>query len=554
MNHGSWLGSVGLAACALFAGAAASAAPVHYAVFEMDPAGVVSPVYYRQVEMQGSVEPSAAQAGGDAVTYHLDRAGVDLGEFVVKLPRLRGEFARDPGHDGTIESARIDQPQTRAFALRVPVGMADTIRFGNGKQAQTFSLATLAADAPQLAIADAGDVHVERAAPSGPPANRVDILIFGEGYTSAQQGKFNTDAAALGGDFFGITPYLEYQSFVNWTTAFAASAQAGVDHPPYQAGCTTSSCCSDPAAQTDPLAGQFVTTAFDGKFCDWQIHRLLAVNNAKILAAAAAYPDWDEILVIANDTVYGGSGGDIAVTSTNAYASQIVLHEYGHTFTRLADEYDTAYPGFPACNDVSGGPACEANVTNQTNPTLVKWKSWFTPGNPIPTPPGTSGVGLFQGARYQATGMYRPVDQCEMRYLGAGFCPVCRQEYVRKLYAGGWGVPGAGIDLIEPGSESPSTAQPVIYAPGSTQNFSVTTLWPSVGSLVFEWRLDGVPVAGPWTDFYPFSQNSPTPATRSLQLRVRDTTWYATAGLLPTRVRNWTIQVNADIIFRNGFQ
>lgn len=547
--------AAGLALCAQIA----LAVPAHYIVFEVDRTGRVDPVYYAQVELDAAAPGQRADATGaqdlrdDDIIYRLQRHSVDLGAHRVRLPQLRGEFARDPGVDGTLVSTRIDAVEPRAFVLRIPLDEADTVSFGKGSTRQAFDLDAIAAGVPDARGVTSAIPVLAPTAVNGSPSNRVDILVIGEGYTSAQQNLFNSNAATFENQFFGVTPYLEYKSFVNWATLFVASSQSGVDHPPYQAGCNSSNCCADSEAQTDPHAGQFVNTAFDGKFCDWQIHRLLTVNDSKVLAAAAAYPDWDEILVVANDTVYGGSGGSVSVTSMNQYASEIILHEYGHTFTGLADEYDTAYPGFPACNDVSGGPPCEANVTNQTNPALVKWKAWLTPGNPIPTPGGTAGVGLFEGARYQSVGMYRPVDQCEMRYLGMNFCPACRQEYVVRLYAGGWGVPAGGIDLIEPGSESPPAAQPVQYAPGTTQTFSIVALRPSVGSLAFEWWLDGVRLSGPSTESHAFTQSMPTPTTRTLQVRVRDTSAYVKPGPLPARTRTWTIQVNADLVFRNGF-
>jgi hypothetical protein len=187
----------------------------------------------------------------------------------------------------------------------------------------------------------------------------------------------------------------------------------------------------------------------------------------------------------------------------------------------------------------------------------VKWNSWFTPANPIPTPAGTSGVGLFQGARYLSSGMYRPVDtQCLMQFLGVPFCPVCRQEYVRTLYRGGWGAPAGGIDLIEPGSESPGTALTVDYAIGTSLPFSATLLQPSIGTLDVQWLLDGNPIGGAHSPSYAFSQVGATPAIRTLALRVRDMTSYVSpqmAGTLLEHTRSWTIRVNDDVIFRNGF-
>lgn len=547
---GAWLAGASMAA---------DATPVHYLVFEMDPAGRVSPVHYARVEMQATADAILAaqspRAGRRDATlgYRLLQHGQDLGVHTIALPQVRGEFARDPGHDGNIEAARVDDAAPRAFVLRIPVDAADVVEFDSGASSQSYVLADLAARAATLRLASVPGLPTPQAPNAGAPGNRFDVLVLGDGYTAAQQANFASDAAAMGGAYFGITPHLEYQSFVNWTPVFTASAQSGADHPPYQAACNSSSCCSDPYAQDDPRAGQFVNTAFDATFCYGQTHRLLVVDYAKAFAAAASHPEWDEIIVIVNDPVYGGSGGTMSVASMHPSAGELVLHEMGHSFTDLADEYSTPYPGYPPCSDISGSSPCEANVTNQTDPGQVKWRAWFTSGNPIPTPPGTSGVGLFEGARYQSVGMYRPVDvQCEMQYLGMPFCAACREAYVKRLYAGGWGIPASGIDLIEPGSEVPASAQPVAYPPGMALRFGVDLLRPSVGTLAVEWRLDGVPLAGAVNDSYVFSQAGPTPATRTLELRVRDTSAYV-AGSLPTRSRSWTIQVDTDRIWFDGF-
>ncbi|TCO40405.1 M64 family metallopeptidase [Dokdonella fugitiva] len=543
------------------AGGIAHAAPAHYIVFTRDAAGGVEPVYYAQVELAGARDDMNVRASDDAhgerIAWHAFKDGVDLGERTLAIPDLRGEFARDPLRgDGTIVSAH-PRAAARSFVLRIPFGAADAVEFGGAREPQRFDLGALAAGARDLRLAArVPQVEVDRVQGGGSPANRVDMLVVGDGYTNAQHSLFDADAAILHDAFFGLTPYKEYQSFVNWTTAFIASNQSGADHPPYQNGCTQATCCSDPDAIGDVHAGQFVDTAFDATFCAFQIQRLLVVDDGAVLAAAAAYPDWDKIVVVVNDSTYGGSGGDISVTSTHAQAPQIVLHEYGHSFTGLADEYSSPYPGFPPCSDTGGTP-CEANVTNQTVAAQVKWNSWFTPGNPIPTPSGTSGVGLFQGARYLTTGMYRPVDtQCLMQFLGVPFCPVCRQEYVRTLYRGGWGDPATGIDLIEPGSESPSTAAPVAYAPGTNQPFSVMPLQPTIGTLGVQWYLDGNPIGGATAATYVFSQPGSTPASHTLQVRVKDQTAFvsaAMAGSLLDHERSWTIQVADDVIFRNGF-
>ncbi|MEO7432471.1 MAG: M64 family metallopeptidase, partial [Dokdonella sp.] len=543
--------------------ASAAAVPTRYIVFERGADGRVDPVFYTEVDLAMSALPDATGAvdrdHDTRVVYRAFRAGVDLGDRSVDVPMLHGEFAHDPERgDNAIDSTRpIDGD--RSFVLRIPVDEADAIEFPRADGSQRFDLSALKTDAHALSLADrVPSLQVTQEASAGSPANRLDLLVIGDGYTSAQHALFDSDAMILHDSFFGLTPYHEYMSFVNWTTGFVASNQSGADHPPYQSGCTSSACCADSSASGDPLSGQMVDTAFNGRFCTSQIQRLVTVSSSAVLAAAAAYPGWDKIFVVVNDATYGGSGGSISVTSTNQQANQIILHEFGHSFSHLADEYASPYPGFPACSDLSGSAPCEANVTNQTAAASVKWSPWFTPGNAIPTPIGTAGVGLFEGARYLATGMYRPVDtQCLMQFLGKPFCPVCRQEYVRTLYRGGFGVPATGIDLIEPGSESPATTPPVNYAAGSTRVFQVTLLRPTVGTLAIQWLLDGAPVSGATGSSYAFTQAATTPATHTLQLRVTDSTSFVTpsmAGSLLDHTRTWTIHVSAgDLIFANSF-
>jgi len=227
-------------------------------------------------------------------------------------------------------------------------------------------------------------------------------------------------------------------------------------------------------------------------------------------------PDWGQIVMIVNDTTFGGSGGAISVASTNPSVIDVVRHEFGHVFTQLADEYDLAYPGYPACSDVSN-PACEANVTDEVTPSLVKWLPWIGDGVPIPTPEGNPSyaneVGLFEGARYLTSNMYRPRDaSCLMLALGQSFCEVCAQEYVLQLYRGGWGVPSAGIDLIEPGSEVPTPG----LVNANSVAFEVDVLQPSGGPPVaISWIVDDVEVETGTTSY-----GFVAPADGSYEVRV----------------------------------
>jgi IgA Peptidase M64 len=532
---------------------AISAETGHYIVVTIQPDGRAKPVFYRQVPLQAqpsSNKKSLALAKNNPDQLTISGAGWTQ---VVEVPRyIRGEFAEN-GVSGEIDAHHKITAPDRSFAIRVPENAGDEINLNHLGIVTRLKMNALAATARHLPLADFPVANNKRAKAGNNAANRVDILVLGDGYTVAEQATFNADAENLRQAMFDFTPYKEYASFVNWQTVFTASAQSGADHPPYQAGCTTTSCCADSAAQSDPRAagaGVFVNTAFDGKFCTSQIHRLVTINSSKVLAAASAYPDYDQLMVLLNDPVYGGSGGSIAVTTTNGSARYIVIHEYGHTFHDLADEYTSPYPGFPACSDTGGGSPCEANVTNQTVPSLIKWKSWIAPTTPIPTSSGSE-IGLFQGARYLTSGMYRPANSCGMRNLAAQFCSVCSQAYILKLYAGGAGAPPSGIDLIEPGSEVPVASSAYAYNAGSTVNFSATILKPSPDTVTMQWYLDGVAQAGATSNSFDFSQAGASPAARTLELRVIDNSTLVKpemAGTLMTHSRTWTINVASSIL------
>lgn len=554
-----------IAAAALFASPLVYAAPAHYVVFELAADGAAQPVFYARVEL-ADTRLRAATLDGDPsrterIGWQAERAGVRTPLAQIDVPSRLHVESFDADSDA-LQRRDIVAPQ-RAFALRIPVSQGDSVEIVGEHRLQRFDLNAVARDAATLPLAAtplarvASPRHATAAAQAN-SANRLDVLLLGDGYTAAEQATFAQHAETLRSAMFAVTPYKEYASFVNWWPGFVESAQSGADHPPYQAGCTTSACCADTAAQSDPRAGNFVDSALDARYCVSQIHRTLYASSSKVLAAAAGFPDWDKILVSVNDPVYGGAGGSFAVLSAHAQAPRIAIHEFGHSFTGLADEYTTPYPGFPPCSDTTATPDCEANVTNQTSAALVKWKDWFSAGIAIPTPAGTGGTGLFQGARYLSAGMYRPTDTlCLMRALGTNFCPVCRQEYVLALYRGGFGAPSDGIDLVEPLGERPSAAAPVAYARGTQRTFTASLLRPSVGTLRIEWLLDGVPIAGADQAIYTFAQQAATPATRTLELRVTDLTSFVkpyAAGDLLVHGRRWTIEVGDDRLFADAFQ
>jgi IgA Peptidase M64 len=440
------------------------AAPAHYFVVSENAAGELSIASHRVVDIDG-IEQSAF---GDPSYTLLEQtltvevvdkrsSAVNFKSAITASSWIRGEFHDRPHQSGIGHAIKghIVPERERTYVVRVPLSSDHVLKLrklspGKGE----ISGAALGAGAldvdldriEQSAIApsalpagyDAGTVL-----DSGPLSNRLDLLIMGDGYTAAQRANFITDATNLANSFLNVAPYRDFKQLINVHWLFVPSNQSGADKPA--------------CAETPGSAVITVDTAFDASFCVSGIRRLVTVDGVKVANAAAAMPGWDAIMVIVNDTEYGGSGGTRSVVTKAAAAVEIAQHEFGHSFSRLADEYSTAYPGYPPCSDVAGTAACQVNVTDQTDRALVKWNAWIANTTPIPTTQAVAGdtraAGLWEGARYLEQGMYRQCFNGAMRSLGAPFCKVDSEAFVKRLYAptgAGWGVPSAGVSLIEP--------------------------------------------------------------------------------------------------------
>jgi hypothetical protein len=243
-------------------------------------------------------------------------------------------------------------------------------------------------------------------------ANRVKVVILGEGYTAGEQADLRADLTAIASGAFAQPPFAEYAAFFDVYVVPLVSSQSGADHP---------------------ARGTYVDTALDAAFDCVGVPRFICIDWAEAQRIAlAAVPDYDALAVVVNDPELGGvTGYNIMVISTHPDGQAILEHELGHTLGNLADEYDDPSPGFPACNPVNDCSA--ANATLRTQRADLKWRDWIDPATPIPTPEGMGlgDVGLFEGARYLPTGIYRPVDtDCRMHFLDRGFCPVCTEAMI----------------------------------------------------------------------------------------------------------------------------
>jgi hypothetical protein len=328
---------------------------------------------------------------------------------------------------------------------------------------------------------------------SGDPANRLDLVIMGDGYRAEDQDQLTQDANDALSALYLQDVNFRYRNHANVKLVHVISNETGAD---------------------EGSAGGLRDTRLGAFFNCNGIDRLLCVDDAAVLEVALAdAPEFDQILVIVNDTKYGGAGGQFATTSLAPGATDIAVHELGHTLFDLADEYDTATPGFARCDPVAD--CLEPNVTVFTDLADIKWNRWIEASTPLPTPDVpefASAVGAFEGARYFVDDQYRPVSNCLMRSLGRDFCSVCSEAGVLATYS------YAGpIDALSPSSPvARTTAEPV--------EFRVQGPRPEPNTLRFTFAVDGVQVAQNATGVYATTGAALGAGTHTVTVAIADDT------------------------------
>jgi len=248
---------------------------------------------------------------------------------------------------------------------------------------------------------------------NAPVSDAVDLLFLGDGYSAGESGKFVRDVKRFAERLFSFSPFEESRGRFNIRAVAVDSPDSGPDEP--RKGIWRDS----------PLGTAFNT--FDTE----RYLTTLANRAMRDIASAAPY---DRIYVMVNSSRYGGGGIQdmfAVFTSDNEYSDYVAVHEFGHSFAGLGDEYYTsevAYNEFyPA-----GVEPWEANITALVPGGRPKWDDLVTPGTPVPTPPADprhrDAVGAFEGAGYAAKGLYRPSRDCQMFSKGdQPFDPVCRR-------------------------------------------------------------------------------------------------------------------------------
>jgi hypothetical protein len=336
---------------------------------------------------------------------------------------------------------------------------------------------------------------------SGPDNMRIVIAITGDGYTINDQTQFSTDALAVANAILTTSPWSTFANSINIYIISAFSSESGADKP---------------------WLSQYVNTIFDGTYGTNGIQHCLTVDYSKVTSfLSGAISKYDVVVVTVNDSLYGGSGHNAAVTSNNAAMTDIILHELGHTFANLEEEYEgnpTSYIGPEPTNP---------NVTTVTNPLLIKWKAWIDPATPIPTPIATlylKDVGLYEGAFTYSFGIYRPMQDCRMRNIGSDFCPVCKEAHIMQAHS-----IAPLIDGVSPGPGTFTMPEPTTFeALGNGWQYLTKT-----------WKLDGVQIeTGTYAIIHPGALSSPS---STLTLDVLDDSPMIKSYSLPSQQYQWTL-------------
>ena len=203
------------------------------------------------------------------------------------------------------------------------------------------------------------------------------------------------------------------------------------------------------------------------------------------------------------------AGRFTAAATDGASSREIAVHEAGHTFSGLGDEYDSAYPGFPDTE--------EPNTTRETNPASIKWRDWILGGTPIPTPETSTYaavVGLFEGAHYHDTGWYRPKLDCKMKTLGVPFCEVCAETLIKSTYR-----------LVRPiEAHSPLTNSVITLAETQSLSLAITPLNPAGHGLKTQWFTNNVAVPDATNSGFIVTGSALSLGTNQIRVEVVDPT------------------------------
>ena len=264
---------------------------------------------------------------------------------------------------------------------------------------------------------------------SGNLSKCVDIAIVAEGYTASEMDKFWKDSERAADAIFSHEPFKSMKNRFNVVAVGAVSNESG---------------------PSEPGKGIWHDTVLRSHYDTFYSDRYLTTSSVHKLFDLLSGVPFEHIIVLINTPRYGGGGiynQWMCSSSDHATFKQVLVHEFGHSYAGLADEYnygDNHVEWYPADTE-----PWEPNITTLKD-FDKKWGDLILPGTPIPTQPTianvaaartnmsvaelnkkTQRVGVFEGAGYMARGAYRPAEVCRMNINEVeDFCPVCTRAII----------------------------------------------------------------------------------------------------------------------------
>ena len=251
---------------------------------------------------------------------------------------------------------------------------------------------------------------------NGNSNQKVDLVYIAEGYTKMEQEKFYHDVKRLNDSLFNQAPFNNRRNDFNVWAVGLVSQDSKTDYSG---------------------KGIWNNTALNSGYYTFGLDRYLTTADYKSIRNAVWNVPCDAIIVLVNAETYGGGGiynFYSMVTSDDVRSPKVLVHEFGHGFGGLADEYfesDVAYDD--SFYNLKTEP-WEPNITTLVN-FEKKWKDMLPKNTPIPTQVDKSQpykLGVYEGGGYLSKGIYRPVDRCMMRDYHP-FCPVCQRSINRVI-------------------------------------------------------------------------------------------------------------------------
>jgi len=398
------------------------------------------------------------------------------------------------------------------------VGMGECRRVSLRPRARTAAAVAVFSVLPVSTPARAATARVVPLQVTGDPAKRFNLVLLGDGYTTADMPEFRQDVASQLATLFAFEPWKSYRSYLNVYRVEITSPESGV------------SCDPGPAA---PVRHTPLGMAFWDRCRPDDMQRRLVVDAH----AAEAYADLvagttaanRQIVTLAHSATYGGTGGTYATASGgNPMSALIMPHELGHTLGGLQDEYDYYQRGVPGGAYAGGEPRSIQHTVltaRQMRERHRKWWRW------LGTPSVSGGViGRYEGGMYATKGVWRPSEHSMMKTLGYAYDEVARERMTQAI--------AAKVDLIQ---ASTPTGAPV----GAARVVWLETLHPVAHLLRVTWPRDGR-IVRPGRHDLDLARLRLAPGRHTLTAEVTDPTRFvrdpairASAAL--TRTRTWTV-------------